>query len=889
MARPPEGPGADSRIIRWLIRVLPPERVNDVLGDLREAQHRTASDSTFQPLRWRFRQAAAFGFWLTLEWIRNVPRRWRQREALMNGLWKDLQFAIRVAIRNPAFSLIAVGTLALGIGSTTAIFTVVNAVLWQPLNFPGSEKVVGVCQRSPGEPTGFCGASPPNSNDWERLSGTLNDFGVARNRSLLFRGPTGTEIVNGAIATPGFLRSLGLRPHLGRLFDEGDLPPNQHRVMVLTYDYWITQFGADSSLVGRSVSYDDESYEIVGVLSPQVEPAMLDWAKVWRPIPWSPDDETNRGWSGFYSIARLRDGATLEGAQSEMEGIAARLEEAHPVANENVSVQLLPLKQQLTRSVRSQLLIFLGAAVLVLLIAAVNVANLLLARAADRQKEFAVRSSLGAGVTRVMRQLLTESTVLCAAALIAGVALGHLVMQWLVALAPRGIPRLEEVSTGAEVLGLGVFLLLVTAFVFGLAPGWRAASVDLAEAMKQGGRWQGRTGSVGVRRALVVVEVALAVTLLIGAGLLLRSFNTAARWDPGFDAQNVGTIWMLASTTKYTESAQLPSLYDEVVESVEAIPGILSAGTASAGPLFGGEETGRFTIVGRPDPAAGERPRFRWFDVGPRYFPTLGRRVLRGRGLEETDTRGTPLVAVVNEAAVRRYFPSENPLGQRLVDREPWDGNEVTMEIVGVVSDVAPYDPNSEPEPEVYWSNRQRTRWATYLVYRSERDPRQYRETIKGRTAEVDPTMSLGSVSTFEELMRGRLIRPRFRMMLIGAFALVAVSLALVGIYGVISYGVSSRTQEFGVRMSLGAAGQDILRLVLREGALLGMIGIGAGLLGAAALTHLLRSMLVGVSPRDLTTFIVVTILLAGVVLLASYWPARRASQVDPMEAMRAE
>lgn len=883
--------GFEGRMLAWLRQALPSDRVADVVGDLEEAYAaRVQTDSPRRLRRWLQGQVLAFAGWLIWEQVSGFASRRRTRsEGMMSRLSSDIRYAVRSFGRTPGFTLTTIVTLALGIGATTAIFTVVTTVLWRPLDFPDSDRAVAVCQQRPNNDPRFCGASPPNSRDWESMSAKLHDFGIARTSPLLLAGDEGTEIVNTAIATPGFIRTLGFRPYLGRLFDDTDLPPNQHRVIVLTYANWVTRFGADSSVLGRTIVFTGEPYEVIGVLAPDVDPAILDWVPIWRPLPWDPADETNRDWSGFYSIARLEPGATLDDARSEMTTIASQLERAHPVANEAVTVRLEPLREHLVQSVSTQLRIFLGASVLVLLIAAVNVANLLLARATNREKEFAVRASLGASKRRLMRQLLTESFVLSVMGAAAGVLLGQFALQAFVTLAPAGIPRLDEVSLGPDVVGISALLLFITVFAFGLAPSRRATRIDLVGSMKQGGRWSGGGGRLGARSGMIVAEVALAAMLLAGAGLLLRSFAAASRWDPGFDAENLGVVWLLASTTVYPESEQLVPLYDRVVAEVATIPGVSAAGTASAGPLFGGEEDGDFTVAGRPEPAPEDRPHLRWYDVGPDYFGTLRRPIIRGRNFAPTDVRGGPVVALINEAAAQRFFPGEDPLGQRLVDREPFDGNQVSMEIVGVVRDVNPYDPNGVAEPEIYWSNRQRTRWATFIVFRSVGPPEQLFDAVRRRIARVEPTMSVGRLSTIEGLMGDRLIRPRFQMLLLGVFAGIAVLLAVVGTYGVISYAVNSRTQEFGLRISLGAARRDIVALVLRQGATLAFIGLALGLAGALALTRLMQSMLVGVTPRDPMTFVGVALLVGTVVLTASYLPARRAARVDPLEAIRTE
>jgi putative ABC transport system permease protein len=456
-----------------------------------------------------------------------------------------------------------------------------------------------------------------------------------------------------------------------------------------------------------------------------------------------------------------------------------------------------------------------------------------------------------------------------------------------VALAPPGIPRLDEIGLDAQVVTFAVAVLAGTAIIFGLTPAVRATRLDVTTAMKEGSRGGG--SKRGGRTALVVSEVALALMLLTGAGLLMRSFATAARWHPGFEYENLATLWLLGSSTKYTSGRQVVRVFHDVVDAVEALPDVRAAGTASAGPLFGGREPGEFVIAGRPASAPDERPQARWFDIGPQYFRTLGLPVLRGRDFTAADDEGAPRVAIINEAMARRYWPDEDPLGQFVQPALGWTSDAAPMEIVGVVGDVTPFDPNVPAEAEIYWPNSQRPRLATYLVIRTTGAPEAAFEAVRARIQAVDPSMSVGRTATIEAMMGSQLVRPRFQMLLLGVFAAVALALATVGTYGVISYGVSGRTHEFGLRMSLGAHRRDSLRLVIAEGVRIGGVGVVVGLAGGLAVSRVMSSMLIGIAPRDVVTFVAAPVAMGLVVMLACYLPARRAAGIHPMVAMRTE
>jgi putative ABC transport system permease protein len=800
----------------------------------------------------------------------------------MSNSWGDLKYSLRILGRNPAFAAVAIITLALGIGANTAIFSVVNSILFRPLPFPDSERLMVLCEQNPSV-EGFCIASPPNVEDWARQSEAFEEFGVGRDWPFILKRESGSEGVNGGIATPSFFQVLGLRPQLGRLFLPEDQQLGRNNVAVLTDALWRGRFGGDPSIVGRNISLDNKDFTVVGILPAGVEIPRLEWIEIWTPLHIDPTAEQHRHWRGFKAYGRLAAGATLVEARDEMNVIGRRLGEAYPATNEGWIISITPLRDHVVGSIRGTLLIFLGAMGFVLLIGCANVANLLLARATERRREFAVRAAIGAGRSRLVRLLLTESLLL---ALLAG-AIGMLVSLWavdvFVGLAPAGIPRLDEVGIDISVLAFATLLSIATCAVFGLAPAVHASRLDLNESLKEGDqRSPGRSG-VRLRSILVVSEVALALVLLIGAGLLTRSFVQLLRWQPGFDESNLMVTWLLASDGKYSDGLQVAGLFELATQEVQAVPAVVSVGAASAGPLFGGIEPDEFTIAGRPTPEPGQFPVARRYDVGPSYFRTLGIPLLKGRHFSDADSRGAPPVAIINETMANRYFPNEDPIGQQVTMlRGP-------MTIVGVVADIQPFRAGDPIDPEIYWPYKQRPRYATYLLIRTASDPAGTIRPIEARLKALDPDMEISSFRTLEELIGRQLVRPRFNMLLIGVFASVALVLAAIGIYGVISYSVAQRTREIGIRVALGAEERDILKAVVGRGMALTLTGVAIGLAGAFGVTRVLSSMLVGVSSTDPLTFVAIATLLALVALAACYVPARRATRVDAMVALRSE
>ncbi len=804
------------------------------------------------------------------------------REVPLSGWLGDLRYSFRLLGKSPGFTLVAVLTLALGIGANTAIFSVVNGILLRPLPFPGSDRLASLCETHHSV-SGFCVASPPNVEDWSRQSRTFAVMGIGRSWPFILKSDEGNQSIDGGIATPGFFRVLEAKAHLGRLLAPEDLETGRNRVAILSSALWRSRFGAEPGILGRAITLDDERYTVIGVLPEGFRVPQHERVELWTPLHFDPRDERRRDWRGFMAIGRLAEGNTLEQAREEMDVIARRLAVQHPETNGEWSVSMTPLHERVVGGARPALLVFLAAVGFVLLIGCANVANLSLARAARRRREYAVRAALGAGRRRLLRLMLAESLLLSLLGGSAGLVLAIWGVDAFVALAPGGIPRLDEVGVDGRVLGFTAGLSVLASFIFGMAPYLHATRLDLNEFLKEGeGRLLERS-RLGIRGTLVVTEVSLALVLVVGAGLLARSFLALTRWEPGFPTENLLTVWLLSSSGKYPEGQQVAALYQGAVEEVAALPSILSAGAVSAGPLFGGIERDEFLIEDRPEPPPGERPVARWFDVGPGYFSTLGTPLLRGRDFTDRDVAGAPGVAVINQTMARRHWPGRDPLGERLTVHGR------VMTIVGVVADVPPLRPGDPIHSEIYWPQRQAPRLATHLVMRTSTDPSAAIQPVRRRLERVDPDLVISRFATMEQLMDRQLVRPRFNLLLVGIFACVALVLAGVGIYGVIACSVAQRTREIGVRIALGAGKSDILRAVIRQGMAPALIGLLLGLVGALFLTSALGSLLAGVEPTDPLTFAGTALLLALVALSACYIPARRAARIDAMVALRHE
>ena len=802
----------------------------------------------------------------------------------MDALIHDLRYAIRTLPRSPGFALLAVLTLALGIGVSVAIFSVVDRVLLRPLPFPDSRRLVALCETHPSV-EGFCIASPPDVEDFARAARTLTAIGLGRDWPFTARRGTAAEGVEGGLATPGLFATLQLSPALGRLFRTEDMGPGAQRVVVLSDALWRSWYGGDRQVIGRSLLLDGESHEIVGVLRPGAEVPRLEDSKLWVPLPFDPRDEENRKWRGFQVVGRLAPGATPASAAAELGVIQRDLGARYPQTNRDWGVRVEPLLDQMVGPVRPTLLVFMGAVAILLLVACANVANLLVARGASREREFALRSALGAAPRRLFRLIATESVVM---ALVGGAG-GLLVARWamdaLLPLMPGRLPRMGSVALDARVLGFALLLTVATGIVAGLVPALRAARLDLAAAIKEGHQPVAWRRALGLRGGLVIAEVAMAFVLATGAGLLARSFAALLQWKPGFDQTHLLTFWTLASDGKYRDHASVAALFGRIGTELRTIPGVASVGMASSGPLFGGTETDEFVLEGREAGETREPIVARWYDMDPAYFPTLGVALKRGRLFTAADREGAAPVALINEAMARRYFAGADPVGRRLRMK-----NATTpLEIVGVAADIPPFLPGTTAQPEVYWPYEQSPRWASFFVLRTSGDPSSIVKAVQARLHGVDPDMEASSVATLEERVGRELRRPRFNLLLIGVFAACALALTVVGVYGVIAASVTSRVREIGVRVALGATSRQVLAMVMREGMLLAGLGVAIGLVAAVWLTRFAATLLYGVTPGDVLTRAAVAAVLGLAAALACWLPARRATRVDPLVALRAE
>lgn len=794
--------------------------------------------------------------------------------------------AVRGALRGlsarPGLTLAAILTLTLGTGATTTIFSVVDGVALRPLPFPHASRLFSLCEQFPGSSPGWCSISPPNLEDIAERSTTIDAVGFGRGWSYYLRTDAGSDEIAGGLATPGLFRALGVRPVVGRLIEPSDLVGGPSTVALISHAMWQGRFGGAPDIVGRLVTLDQESVEIVGVLEPGFALPKFETVELWRPVHINPRNERHREWRGFVAYGRLKQGVSLGAARAELAGIVSYLRGRHFAATSGWSISVVSLQDLVVGGVRRTLLVFLAAGAIVLLIACANVANLLLARGADRARELSLRAALGASRGRIVRDALVESAVLASIGVLLGVVLSVWGTEAFKALAPSGIPRLEDVQVNGRVLLFAVLLATITTFVFGLAPALRAARIDLAQALREGGRGttthRGRLGA-----ALVVTELALAVVLAAGAGLLARSYAAFAAWEPGFEHERITTFSIFAPETKYPRREHVAALWDRIESSLRAVPGVLAAGSASAGPGFGGRETWEMEIEG----VTSSRPSVRWYDVSPGYFDALGLPVVRGRDLGAQDVIGAPFATLVNEALARRFWGTDDPLGRRLTFGVGDD--RAVFEVVGVVPDIAPLRPGDAVEPEMYWSNRQLPRPFSYFVVRAALPPAAVASAIGSALASVDPDLRVRQLSTMPELMGRALARPRFNMVLLLAFGLTALTLAAIGTHGLLAYQVSQRRRELGIRLALGARRRQIVGAVLRQALRLAAIGIVAGLLGALALGRTVASLAPGVSPSDPVTLLGGAAVLAVVATASALLPALRASRVDPAITLSAE
>jgi predicted permease len=797
-------------------------------------------------------------------------------------------------VKNPGFTLIAVIALALGIGANTAIFSVVNTVLLKPLPYKNPERLVMLWEQHP--QNGRMGVAGLNFLEWRKESQSFEDIMVFINTSFDLTGLNMAERIEGTRASASFFKVLGGEATLGRTFQAEDEAAGAARVTVISHGFWQSRLGGDPDVLGKELKLNDEPHTIIGVMPPDFGDRIDTW--LWTPLVAEPE-QISVGGRSLTAVARLKPGVTLAQAQSEMSAIAARLAEARPEFNREWTVSLVSLHEQVTGDVRLILLVLSGAVGLVLLIACANVANLLLASAARREHEMAIRTALGATRARLARQLLTESVLLA----LAGGALGLLMALWgvdlLLGLAPGGIPRVREIGIDSHVLVFTLLVSLLTGVVFGLAPAWQSSRGDLSVALKAAGKSSSLSfGGNRLRGALVVVEVALAVVLLVGAGLLMRSFVRLTSVDPGFGADNVLLADIPLSATRYREDHQVVQFYEEMFRRVRGLPGVEAAGTTHSLPLGGSDSNRPFIIADAPTPEPGKEPGASYRVISPEYFRALGIPLLRGRDFSETDNAGAPGVVMINQTLARRFWKDEDPIGKRLRQgavggESPW------LTVIGVVGDVRHSGLDREPKPEMYFSYAQAAaqnsssiasnRRRITLAVRVKGNPSDYADMVRGEISRIDKDQPVTGIRTLDETVARSVTPQRFNALLLGIFACLAVLLAMIGVYGVMSFAVAGRTREIGIRMALGARGADVMRMIVGQGMLLVLFGVGIGLAASFALTRLIANLLYGTSATDPVVFAAIAALLSLVALVACYIPARRATKIDPMNALRYE
>ena len=801
----------------------------------------------------------------------------------MATLLHDLRYAVRLLRARPGFATVAILTLALGVGATTAIFSVVHAVLLSPLPFPAADRLMNVHIASRD------GAKYPLPDTdfiaWRAQNRTADAVAAFENDAVTLTGDGPPERLSGASVTDRFFDVLGARAAIGRVLQDGDDRPGAAKTAVISHALWTRRFRGDASIVGRTVALNGESRIIVGIMpaafrfpDPKVE--------VWRVLTMNPP--RRRGPFYMWGIARVKAGGGVDQLRANLDAISNDLKRNYPGPNDWV-LTAIPLQESIVGDVRTILYALVGAVGFLLLIATANVANLLLARAAARDREIAVRGALGAGRGRIASQLVTESVVLALVAGAVGLIFASSGTRALLAIAPEGIPRLAEVRMSVPVFAFTFAVAALCGVLFGVAPALRASSTPLVETLKEGGR-----GGVGVRhrraqRLLVVAEIALALMLSVGAGLMIRSFSALQRVSPGFEPSHLLTFRVSLPRVQYDTREKVRDFYLSLVQQLEALPGVRAAGLTISLPPHLLMMTDNFMTEGMTLPPDRSAPVGPLLFVSESYFSALGTPLVRGRFFTERDERDAPAVVIVNDALAKQYFVGQDPVGKRLKNGGPERPDNQWMTIVGVVGDVKYSGLDAAPEPTVYFPFRQATDTTQYVVVRTAGDPTSVASAARDIVARLDKDLPVTNVATMDQMIAASVAAPRFRTTLVAIFAAVGLLLAAIGIYGVMSYAVTERTHEIGVRAALGATRGDVLRLVLGETIALAAVGVGIGLAGALATTRLIRALLFHVEPTDSATFAAISLLLAATALAASYIPARRAMRVDPMVALRYE
>jgi putative ABC transport system permease protein len=809
------------------------------------------------------------------------------RTNFLGDLSQDLRYGLRMLLKNPGFAVVAIVALALGIGANTAIFSVVNTVLLRPLPYKNPERLVMVWEENSKQ--GFPRDTPAAANyiDWRDQNHVFEAMAAMAEISFNLTGAGEPERIDGQRVSASLFRLLGVNPELGRTFLPEEDHPGGNHVVILSHALWQRRFGSDRAIVGRSINLDGQSFTVVGVMPRNFQfPNRTD--QLWVPIAFSAKEAGERGNHYLQVIARMKPGVSLQQAQAEMTTIATRLQQQYPQTNTSIGAVITPLHEHVVGNIRSALLILLGAVAFVLLIACANVANLLLARAAVRQKEIALRLALGASRSRMTRQFLTESVLLSAFGGGFGLLLTIVGLDVLKRFIPPNISQVQAIAIDTKVLSFTILVSVATGLLFGLAPAAQLANSDLNDTLKETGRDMA-AGAHGnrIRGFLIISEVAVSFLLLIGAGLLINSFIRLRHVDPGFRSENLLTMKIVLPETRYPDKQRRSLFYDELLRRVETLPGVASEAVATNLPLTSSGNSVGIAIEGRADPAPDRVPIVIMRVISPSYFKTMTIPLLEGRVFTEADKADSPPAVVISETTARRFWPGESALGKHIkigqsTSPQPW------LTVVGVVKDVRQFELITEPKLQMYLPYQQIGFFEPRaLIIRTNFDPLSLAGTVRQTVWEIDKNQPVSDISSMEDIVADSVARQRFSMLLLGIFAGLALLLAAVGIYGVMSYSVAQRTREIGIRMALGAQRSDVMRMTIGQGLRLVLMGVAIGLVGAFVLTRVMSTLLFGVSPTDPLTFITISTVLVSVALLASYLPALRATRVDPISALR--
>ena len=810
----------------------------------------------------------------------------------MESLFSDVRYAVRNLLRRPGFTIIAVITLALGIGANTAIFSAINALLLKPLPFPELDRVVAVWDKLPSRGVLHNEVTFANYLDLKAQNRSFEQLALYRWWSPNLTGVEPPERIQGFLVTANFFDALGMKPIMGRTFAADENQAGKDAVAIITHSLWQRRFGGDPDILNKTVTINTIVRRVVGVMPEHFN--FPKGAEIYAPIGITPEMAKSRDSHSFYVIGRLNRGTSITSAQAEIDNIMARLAQQYPETNTGWGATAFPLVADTVRKYDTALWIMMGAVGFVLLIACANVANLMLARASGRKKEIALRTALGASRWRIVRQLLTESVIV---ALIGG-GLGVLIGFWGIAALRAGdpgeaskfAPGWYQLGINAPVLLFTLGLSLLSGIVFGLAPALAASKTNLNDSLKEGGRQTGGS-SHRLRSSLVVFEFALSLVLLVGAGLLARSFLSLLRTDPGFNPDHVMTMNLVLPVLKYKEDSQRAAFYSDLLQRVKAQPGVESAAIVNYLPLGGANSSDAYLVEGEPEPAPGQENDGRHRVASPDYFHTMQISIVRGRGFTEQDKAGTLPVVMVNEALVRKHWSGQDPIGKRIrfygpPERAPWAA--AWLQVVGVIADVK-HELDQPVTPEYYLPHAQDPWNAMVLVAKTSVEPSSLAGALRQQVLSIDKDQPVFDVKTMQEVRSTSVAVYSFSSVMLGMFAFVALLLASIGIYGVMAFAVAQRTQEIGIRIALGARSADVLKLVVTHGMKLALIGMVLGLAGSWALTRFMEKLLVGVQATDVLTFSVVSVCLLVAAFGACYIPARRATKVDPLVALRYE